>query len=381
MIRRALLAFALLATSCVTTTYTGHSFDEAFDRETAPAHIESARAEIESGQTEIALDRLIRLHQTPSIAPVDRKVAGDLLNTTCVTLISELKDAGQASRLKRIFKLEVPPRLRIEAGIAAAQAYLDDEERVKCFRQVRAVEDAFPMHHLRMQAGDLLLQTGLSLATDDSRWFLFFSPARDRALEVLDYLVLHYPFHPGCDLAYQALGELYEAADWDYRAIARYEDLVAYHPNSVLAPVAEARVPLLRLAQMDRSDYDRHEVLRAREEAASWLNRYPDHELAGEVAGLVTEASRRLVENDLDVARFYLRVDEAFGARLHAERAREEAGIQGLEELGLDAVGLLERATALEGQASAKVEDEGEVLDPTNDPMLNEPIPGEVDAG
>jgi len=377
MIRRALLAVALLATSCVTTTYTGHSFDEAFDRGTAPAHIQSALAEIEAGETEVALDRLIRLHQTPSIAPVDRKVAGDLLNSTCVTLIGELEEAGKAGRLKRIFKLEVPPRLRIEAGIAAAQAYLDDEERVKCFRQVRSVEDAFPMHHLRMQAGDLLLQTGLSLATDNSRWFLFFSPARDRALEVLDYMVLHYPFHPGCDLAYQALGELYEAADWDYRAIARYEDLVAYHPDSNLAPVAEARVPLLRLAQMDRSDYDRHEVLRAREEAASWLGRYPDHELAGEVGALVIDASRRLVENDLNVARFYLRVDEAYGARLHAERAREEAEIQGLDELGLDAIGLLERAATLEGQVTAKDDEAVDVIDP----MIEAPIPGEVDAG
>ena len=376
------LCLALTFASCQATTYTGHSFDLEFDRATAPTHIAAAQAEIDAGQLEVALDRLFELHQTPSLDPADREVAGDLLNGTCVELIGILGDEVRPGRLKRIFNLEVPPRLRVEAGIAAAKAYLEDGERVKSFRQVRAVEDAFPMHHLRMQAGDLLLATGLDLAADDTTWFLFFSPARDRALEVLDFLVIHYPFHPGCDQAYQTLGLLLEATDWDYRAIARYEDLVAYHPDSPLAGEAEARIPMLRLDQMDRDDYDRHEVLRAREEAAAWLQRYPGHPLTGEVEALLGDAAVRLVRGDLVVSRFYLEVEQAFGARLHAERALREAELLGDLDLLAEADELLATADALAaagGASELDMEDGEDTFE--GDPTREEPVPGEVDAG
>ena len=375
-----LLAFAAcLLASCAATTYTGHDFDEEFDRTTAPTHIAAAQTEIAEGDLEVALDRLIELHQTPSLDSADRAVAGELLNTTCVRLIGDLTAESKAGRLKRIFRLEVPPRLRVEAGISAARSYLDQGERVKSFRQVRSVEDAFPMHHLRMQAGDLLLAAGLDLAEDDTTWFLFFSPARDRAIEVLDFLVLNYPFHPGCDRAYQKLGQLYEVSGWDYRAIARYEDLVAYHPESPLAGDVEARIPMLRLLQMDRDDYDRHEVLRAREEAASWLGRYPGHRLTADVEALLDDAAGRLVRGDMEVARFYLKIDQAFGARLHAERALREAGLLGDEDLAAQADELLARAEDLEdaGGTSELTEDAGLESEAGHEA----PIPGEVDAG
>lgn len=346
-LRRALVLGLLLTASCVTTTYTGHKFDEPFTRENAPEHITKAQAEIAAGEDEIALDRLIELHQTKSLDPASRKVAGQLLNTTCVKLIAKLVDEERPSRLKRLFNLDLPPRLRVEAGVAGARAYLNDSERVKCFKMLRSVEEKFPLHHLRMPAGDLLLECGLSLANDDSRWFLFFSPAKDRALETLDFLVLNYPFHPGCDQAYQALAVLYEDAGWQERAIRNYEDLVAFHPRSPLTPLAEARIPLLRLAQMDRPDNDRSQILRARDESAAWLARYPEHPHADAVRGVLDDAERRLVENDLISARFYLRVKAPFGAALHARRAQEEAQLAKAEDLMGEAANLLAQAEAL----------------------------------
>lgn len=347
--RHLLLAlFSLAFASCISTTYTGHKFDEPFTLETAPEHIQEAEAEIAAGETEVALDRLIELHQTSSIDPADRKVAGQLLNDTCMQLIGQLVEEEHPSRLKRIFNLDLPPRLRVEAGIAAARAYLNDGERVKCFKMVRKVEDKFPMHHLRMQAGDLLLEAGLSLAHDDSKWFLFFSPAKDRALETLDFMVLNYPFHPGCDQAYQALAQLYEDAAWQERAIRNYEDLVAFQPDSPLAPEAEARIPLLRLEQMERADNDRSEMVRARDEAAAWLERYPGHPLEEPVRGVLADAERMLIENDLINARFYLRVHEPFGASLHAKRALEEAQIADDADLITEASGVVAEAEAMD---------------------------------
>jgi len=346
-LRLALALCLLSAASCVTTTYTGHKFDEPFNRDTAPEHIEKAQAEIASGDGEVALDRLIELHQTPSLDPASRKVAGQLLNDTCITLIAQLVDEEHPSRLKRLFSLDLPPRLRVEAGVAAARAYLNDGERVKCFKMLRSIEEKFPMHHLRMLAGDLLLECGLSLAGDDTRWFLFFSPAKDRALETLDFLVLNYPFHSGCDQAYWALAQLYEDSGWQERAIRNYEDLVAFHPTSPMAPEAEARIPLLRLSQMERADNDRAEMLRARDEGAAWLARYPDHPRGEDVRAVLLDAERRLVLNDLITARFYLRVKESFGATLHARRAKEEAQLASASDLFDEADEVLAKAEAL----------------------------------
>lgn len=344
---RLLLCLCLAFTSCAAVTYTGHSFDTPFDRSTAGYHVDQAKAEVAAGELDIALDRLAKLHATPSLDPALRKEAGQLLNDTCVVLIEDLVERGEPNRLDRIFGLELPPRLRVEAGIAAARAYLDDSERVKCFKQVRKVERRFPMHHLRLPAGDLLLEAGLSLAADDSKWFLIFSPAKDRALETLDFMVLNYPFHPGCDQALHALGRLYEDASWAERAITNYEDLIAFHPQSPLAADAEARIPILRLSQMDRADNDRTEILRARDEARDWLARYPQHELSTTMQAVFDEAERRLVENDLVVARFYLRIDEPFGAELHAKRALEEARYAGDAALVETAQGVLDQATSL----------------------------------
>ncbi|MFT6041615.1 MAG: hypothetical protein ACI9C2_001786 [Gammaproteobacteria bacterium] len=324
---RALLSACLLlvSASCITTTYTGYAFDEDFTPANAAGHVETAKEEIAAGDMEIALDRLIELHQTPSLDPVTRKEAGELLEVTLLTLVDQLLEAEHPARLKRLFNLELPPRLRVTAGVAAGRAYLNDDERVKCFKMLRKVEQTFPLHHLRMPAGDQLLEAGLSLAVDDSTWFLFFSPAKDRAIEVLDFMVLNYPFHAGCDRAYAALADLYEESRWYERSIQNLEDLVAFHPTSPLAARAEARIPLLRLERLLRDDNDRNEVLRAREESAAWLSRYSDHELAPDVRLLMLECSTRLVENDLVTARYYLRIDESFGAQLHAERAWKEA--------------------------------------------------------
>ena len=145
---------------------------------------------------------------------------------------------------------------------------------------------------------------------------------------------------------------------------------------------AEARIPMLRLDQMDRDDYDRHEVLRAREEAAAWLQRYPGHPLTGEVEALLGDAAVRLVRGDLVVSRFYLEVEQAFGARLHAERALREAELLGDLDLLAEADELLATADALAaagGASELDMEDGEDTFE--GDPTREEPVPGEVDAG
>ncbi len=90
---------------------------------------------------------------------------------------------------------------------------------------------------------------------------------------------------------------------------------------------SQAAVPRLRLAALRSPEYDRSEMLRAKHELEEWLRAYSDHELAPIVRLHLADGLRRLSDNDLIVARFYRTVDNAYGARRHAERALEEARV------------------------------------------------------
>jgi outer membrane protein assembly factor BamD (BamD/ComL family) len=161
---------------------------------------------------------------------------------------------------------------------------------------------------------------GLTLSKDDSG-FLGFFRAKDDAKAILEYLVLTYPTERRCDQAYFALAQLYEEDHIWSTARERHEDLVTYHYESPFEPISEARIPHLRLRALRSPEYDRRELLRARVELEQWLSKHPGHELENSVRLDYADCLQRLVESDLFVARFYKRVSQWQGARLHAERA------------------------------------------------------------
>jgi hypothetical protein len=141
----------------------------------------------------------------------------------------------------------------------------------------------------------------------------------------LDYLVLTYPLESRCDQAFYKLAQMYEHDRLFELARERHEELLYAHIKSPLAVASEARIPHLRLAGLKSPEYDRREMLKARDELEAWLKHHSGDELEAQVRYDYADCLARLVENDMNVARFYRRISQPYGARFHAARALADA--------------------------------------------------------
>jgi hypothetical protein len=246
--------------------------------------------------------------------------------------VRELSEPGSNPRdMAELFDLDLPRQVKVTAGIEAARMYLDAGKPKAAFRMIEKVDKAYPpagTHHERVAAGEILARGGLGLIESEKRGFLGFFPAAARGERMLEYLVLNYPLQRRCDQAYFALAKRYERQEHWQLALERHKDLILYHLDSPLAIKSEAKIPRLRLIALRSPEYDRREMLRARIELETWLANHGDgqHPEQEEKVRLdYADCLGRLVQNDLTVARFYRRIDEEAGARLHADRALEVA--------------------------------------------------------
>ncbi len=234
---------------------------------------------------------------------------------------------------ERLIEAGLPRNLAVRSRIAQARSYLNRGERLKSYRLIKALDREFPFHAERGSSGDVLADSGLSLAKDRGRYALLFR-YRKLAPEVLEYLTTQYPTHEAGPQAYDELTRLYVESGELELAIQRQEDLIIYFGDSPKVPACRARIPALRLDTIDRSDYDRRPIQSAREELESWLDTYggQGHEEEDTVRQNLLLAVRHLSEHDSIVADFYRIVDNDSGAEFHARRALELARIGGSEK-------------------------------------------------
>lgn len=308
------LAFAVLAAGCRSQPFGG------IDRENAHTHLDQAEADVAAGAYQRALDHLAEVREVSALDPDLRAREQRLIDAAARGRFDQLAEAP-AHELEELFDAELPEHVRARAGVLAAERMLAEDRRIAAYRMVKEVDTKLPGHPERVLAGDVLARAGLALIRDRRRYNLLFH-YRPRGVQALEYLVLHYPLEPRCPEAYFALSEVYEdGGDLD-EAIERTEELLLYHPDSPYARAAGARLPYLRMCRLQRDDYDRGELLRARAEIAAWLGRNPGHELEAWVRELQRECQTRLVRSDLYLAGYYKKTETPVATRLHAERAR-----------------------------------------------------------
>jgi len=320
-----LLAAALLAGCSALASLTGPLAGEDFDVDTAEAQLEKAGRELAAGDTELALDRLIEVSDVRGLPTVVRHRTELLIERAAYQRLAELDESGAPSdAYESLYERELPGRASVSAGVAAARRKLDEDSPLSAYRMIRRVDRAHPTHHERVAAGDVVADAGLSMAHRDDRYRLFFR-YRSRAAEVLEYLVLNYPSNDRCEVAYVTLAALYEEKGALETAQERHEDLLLYHAQGENAVESELRIPELRLAKLQRVDFDRREMLLAEQELETWLERHAGHPLEPRALEALERTRRSLVENDLAIAEFYRRIDSDFGARMHAERAAVQA--------------------------------------------------------
>jgi hypothetical protein len=297
---------------------------EVDDPAEVPGAIAAARADFAAGRTADALERARSARKVRGLEASLRDELDLLVESYANRRIEELSAPGSdAGELADLVELDLPQQLSVSAGVRAARLYLDGGRPYRAYRLLKKLESSFPRHHGRAEAGEILVEAGLSLARSGEGWWLWSD--RDDGIEVLEFLVLTYPSEPRCDLAFAELARLYEE-DRDHElAIQRHEELLFSHLDSPLSVASQARIPHLRLAAIESPEYDRKELLRARAEIESWLRLHAGDEEHDELERGVrldyADCLQRLVQSDLGIARFYRRISQPFGARFHAARA------------------------------------------------------------
>jgi len=297
-----------------------------YDRLTAPVAIEEAQAELAAGETELAFERLMIVSEVKGLPAETRNVLEASIDVAAEAWIAELTEEGDRHALKYLYELDLRRPLAVKSGIHAAQLYMVDGYRLKAFQLIKKIDEKYPFHHMRDEAGTIVARVGFAFAEDTRRYgFLYLFKYSSLAPEVLEYLTLNHVQHAESDKAFFTLAEVYEKGERWQLAIERHGDLVLYRPSSVYVPDSKARIPHLRLSGLTSPEYDRKELMRSREELEAWLATYAGHEAEEAVQLDLLDCMRRLADNDLSIARFYRRVKNAYGAEYHARRAVEEA--------------------------------------------------------
>ena len=302
---------------------------EELEPEKVPAALATAREDLARGDNQRALEWLQAASRARGLDPALRDEVQRTLEEAAARRIEELSAPDQdPGELADMLELGLPRQIAVTASIRAAGILRDRGEPMEAFELIEKVDRKFPLHHERVAAGDLLAAIGLELAQDEPTFFGFFD-TRGEAQEVLEYLILHAPWCARSDEAYETLADIY-AQDGEWRlAIERLEQLVLNHPNSPRVPAARLRIPEVRLSSHKSPEYDRSELDRARRELEAWLRDYPRSENERAARILLADALLRLADSDLVIAGFYRRVDNPYGARMHATRAIAEAEAAG----------------------------------------------------
>ncbi len=308
-----------------------------WDKARSPAdvslRIEQAREDLANGRTERALRKLRGSRDVRGLSTELRDELESLLEEVAERRIGELSGADARPReLADMVELGLPNQLAVAAGVRAARLYLERGREYKAYKLLVDLEDRYPRHHGKIEAGAVLIEAGLALADDPSSFLGLFT-GRSDGIQILEYAVLTYPADRRCDEAYFKLAELYEQDRLWALARERHEDLRLWHPDSPFAAISEAMIPRLRLRALKSPEYERRDLLKARYELESWLRSHAGHEIEPDVKLDYADCLGRLVLNDLSVARFYRRIEQYFGARLHAERALADSRAAGNQEL------------------------------------------------
>lgn len=307
--------------------------------EEVPGAIAAAEEALLADRPQLAMDWM-RVASALEGLPSDQRLRVQrLLEISADRFISEVEgDERAAEVLSEVLDLDLPRQVAVTGALRGAALYHERGEHWEAVKTIQAIDKRFPTHHLRPEAGRLLIECGMALSELPSGWF---SSNRDNAFAALEYASVHYPTAARGDEALVRLAEMYEEDQrWDM-AIVRHEELSTTFPESPLLPYSLARIPHLKLAAVGSPEYDRRAILEARADLERWLADYPGHPESEQVEYDLADALVRLTVSDLGIARFYVRIDRPEGARIHAERARAEAQAAGDTELTATADELL----------------------------------------
>jgi len=93
------------------------------------------------------------------------------------------------------------------------------------------------------------------------------------------------------------------------QAEAEYKDFELFYPQMEEAAEAQNRICMIHFGEMDKSDRDDTQALRAQEECKDLLIKYPNSQFAPKAAELLRQIQESLAEHEFAVGDFYWRRD------------------------------------------------------------------------
>jgi outer membrane protein assembly factor BamD len=93
------------------------------------------------------------------------------------------------------------------------------------------------------------------------------------------------------------------------QAEAEYKDFELFYPQMEEAAEAQNRICMIHFGEMDKSDRDDTQALRAQEECKDLLIKYPNSQFAPKAADLLRQIQESLAEHEFAVGDFYWRRD------------------------------------------------------------------------
>ena len=338
---------ALLLSGCGT-TYLKRSpgVPSSIDPDEVPGAITAAEDALFAEQPQVALDWMRAATDLEGLPSDQRSKVQRLLEASAERFIDSIRnDPAAAEMLSEITDLELPRQITVSAAVIGAELFVQRSEYNEGVKLIQRLDKRYPTHHLRPEAGEILMDAGLALSEMQSGWF---DSHREHAFAALEYVSVNYPSTPRGDQALRRLAEMYEDDErWEY-AIARHEELTQNYPNSTLSPYSLARIPHLRLASIESPEYDRKALIQARQDLEKWLRDYAGHAATEQARYDLRDALVRLAESDLGIADFHVTIKNNPGARYHAERALQEAQAAGDEERGARAQAILDQTPEAE---------------------------------
>ncbi len=239
--------------------------------------------------------------------------------------------------------------------IALANAYFLTGEYWDCYRTVEKFPRDHPLSRYLGAAESLTFRAGAELAA--SGWsFLGIVSDIDSARRVLEQFLLYYPRSVHRIDALRILGEAaWLEEDWD-EAIRRFTEIRhalqgADSRDRAWADLAGFRIALSYFNKVQGPDYDQGALEQAKAELSAYLqtqSKNPD--FVDDARRALTTTLAWIEEKRLRIARFYLRVDNAAGARLWLERILEDPS----SPRAKDAKRLLARVRKLEISKKAR---------------------------
>jgi tetratricopeptide (TPR) repeat protein len=284
--------------------------------------ITSAEAALVEGRPQLALDWMRTAAELRQMPREQRNRVQHLLEISADQFIKRLGEDADPESLADFLDLGLPRQIAVTGAMQAAALYLARGKYTAAKSLIQKIDQQFPTHHLRPEAGGILVEAGLRLSEHKAAWLIF--SKRDDALAALEYSSIHYPQAQGGDLVLRRLAEMYEEDSLWALAIDRHEELVQSFPRSPLVPFSLARIPHLRLASIASPEYDREALQSARDELERWLEDNAGHEVTDTVIADLEDALHRLGESDLVIAKFYRAIDLDYGQRFHARRGLAE---------------------------------------------------------